>query len=85
VLDHIQDTTDDTTDDDGEVGNNSPDIDVAQRTWTAAEIAEQIQILARAAGVDWREELEHALYTKARSSTNNVARQRRRVVMSPKV
>lgn len=77
VLDHIQDTAEEITEDDGEgeggdnddgeVENNSPDIDVAERTWTAAEIAEQIQILARAAGVDWREELEHVLYAKARA------------------
>ena len=45
--------------------SNSPDIDVAQRTWTAAEIAEQIKLLARSWPVDWRAELEHVLYTKA--------------------
>jgi hypothetical protein len=77
VLDHIQNTTEETTEDDvegdgsdnsdGEVESTSPDIDVAQRTWTAAEIAEQIQILARAAGVDWRAELDHVLCTKARA------------------
>ena len=53
VLDHIQDTTEDDVEgegddnDDGEVESNSPDINVAERTWTAAEIAEQIQILAQ--------------------------------------
>jgi hypothetical protein len=71
VLAHIQDNMEDTVeegasdDDDGEEEGNSPDLNVAERTWTAAEIAEQIQILARAAGVDWREELEQVLYTKA--------------------
>jgi hypothetical protein len=71
VLDHIQESADDDLegegDDnhDGEAESNSPDIDVAERTWTAAEIAEQIQVLALAAGRDWRAELDHVLYTKA--------------------
>ena len=71
VLDHIQDTTegdpqnDGSDNEDGEVESNSPDIDVADRTWTAAEIAEQIQGLALATGRDWRSELEHVLRTKA--------------------
>jgi hypothetical protein len=65
VLDHIQNNMEDPVEEDGGEEGNSSDIDVAQRTWTAAEIAEQIQQLALAAGVDWREELEHVLYTKA--------------------
>jgi hypothetical protein len=73
VLDHIQETTEnnDEVDDendiegDSEEEGNSPDIDVAERAWTAAEIAEQIQVLARATDRDWRAELEHVVYTKA--------------------
>jgi hypothetical protein len=71
VLTHVQEGMDDDRDDDdgdGEEEGNSPDIDVEERPWTAAEIAEQIQVLSQAAGVDWREELEHALYTKAQEA-----------------
>ena len=70
MLDHIQEGHEDELkanddDGDGDEEGNSPDIDVEERAWTAAEIAEQIKVLAGAAGVDWRDELEHVLYTKA--------------------
>jgi hypothetical protein len=42
-----------------------PALNIEERPWTAAEIAEQIKILAEAAYVLWRDELEYVLYTKA--------------------
>jgi hypothetical protein len=48
--------------DDGATANDNEDIQdeeltIEERPWAAGEIAEQIQILSNAAGVDWREEL----------------------------
>jgi hypothetical protein len=49
----------------GEAGNNDESEDEAltieEHPWSAGEIAEQIQILSEAAGVDWREELSWAI------------------------
>jgi hypothetical protein len=46
---------------DGEADNDDEsedeELDIEERPWSAGEIAEQIQILSDAAGVDWREEL----------------------------
>src|SRR5215469_11373747 len=36
-------------------------LTIEERPWAAGEIAEQIQILSNAAGVDWREELSWAI------------------------
>jgi hypothetical protein len=47
-------------------GDNDDDSEdeeftIEERPWAAGEIAEQIQILSDAAGVDWREELSWAI------------------------
>jgi hypothetical protein len=52
--------------DDGATANDDEDIQdeeliIEERPWAAEEIAEQIQILSDAAGVDWREELSWAI------------------------
>jgi hypothetical protein len=52
--------------DDGATANDDGDIQdeelsIEERPWSAEEIAEQIQILSNAAGVDWREELSWAI------------------------
>jgi hypothetical protein len=53
-----------------DVGDDEADSDqdaqgeefaIEEREWSAGEIAEQIQILSDAAGVDWREELSWAI------------------------
>ena len=50
---------------DGEADNDDEsedeELDIEERPWSAGEIAEQIQILSEAAGVDWREELSWAI------------------------
>jgi hypothetical protein len=51
--------------DDGEADNDDDsqgeEFTIEERPWSAGEIAEQIQILSDAAGVDWREELSWAI------------------------
>jgi hypothetical protein len=52
--------------DDGGIDNDDEDIQdeeltIEERPWAAGEIAEQIQVLSDAAGVDWREGLALAI------------------------
>ena len=41
----------------GEGPSKAEELTIEARPWSAGEIAEQIQVLSEAAGVDWREEL----------------------------
>jgi hypothetical protein len=44
-------------------GDSQYELAVEERPWAAGEIAEQIQILSDAVGVDWREELSWAIHS----------------------
>jgi hypothetical protein len=64
VLDQVRLNAEEEINDDagyGEADNDEDDQDeefaIEERRWAAGEIAEQIQILSDAAGVDWRKEL----------------------------
>jgi hypothetical protein len=50
------------------------ELDIEERSWSAGEIAEQIQILSDAAKVDWREELSWAIQS-LEEAENEHARQ----------
>jgi hypothetical protein len=55
--------------DDGATANDDEDIQdeeltIEERPWAAGGIAEQIQILSNAAGVDWREELSWLIQSR---------------------
>jgi hypothetical protein len=58
-----EEINDESDDREAENGNDRPieEFAIEERPWKAGEIAEQIQILSAAAGVDWREELALAI------------------------
>jgi hypothetical protein len=64
VLEQVRSSAEKEMNDDADYGEADNDEDtqdekltIEERPWSAGEIAEQIQILSDAAGVDWREEL----------------------------
>jgi hypothetical protein len=68
VLEQVRSSAEEEMNDDadyGEADNEEDDQDeelaIEERPWAAGEIAEQIQILSDAAGVEWREELSWAI------------------------
>jgi hypothetical protein len=56
-----EEMTEDADEADTDEENEDEGLDIEERSWSAGEIAEQIQILSDAAGVDWREELSWAI------------------------
>jgi hypothetical protein len=56
-----EEINEDAADDEADNDEDSEELTIEERPWSAGEIAEQIQILSDAAGVDWREELSCAI------------------------
>jgi hypothetical protein len=64
VLEQVRSSAEEEMNEDADYGeadtgeeNEDEELEIEERSWSAGEIAEQIQILSDAAGVDWREEL----------------------------
>ena len=56
---------DDDSDDD-EPGDGAPIFDGENRSWSVAEVQEQLRILCETAGADWRKKLSWVLYERQR-------------------
>jgi hypothetical protein len=64
VLEQVRSSAEEEMNEDADYGeadtdeeNEDEGLDIEERSWSAGEIAEQIQILSNAANLDWREEL----------------------------
>jgi hypothetical protein len=60
------DLEDDEAEDSDESESDDPVFDGENRSWSGAEVQEQLALLCEAAGADWREKLYYVLYERQR-------------------
>jgi hypothetical protein len=71
ILEHVEGREQfDDDDEPEELDSQEEELDIEDRSWTAAEVAEQIKLFASQAGVDWREEFDWALYKERQAISN---------------